>query len=170
METKAKSFKFNVYDIVTISRDYKKKANLVISQPQFQVYEVMAVNPDDTISLEGVWPNIPQQYIEGVPIKSNLVQQIFYDTNHARHYEPGKIYEQDDIYSRPYFMKTMEERLRNTSLWEDLQAEDFFYVHELQHWLTKHYGYSWICINQFWGMRKPLVFKPNYKNNTSTLN
>lgn len=59
METKAKSFKFNVYDIVTISRDYKKKANLVISQPQFQVYEVMAVNPDDTISLEGVWPNIP---------------------------------------------------------------------------------------------------------------
>ena len=148
--------KFNVDDIVTIASDYKEFAKLDIAQPQIQVYSVMSVNTDGTISLAGVFPDIPAKHIEGVPIGSELAKQIYYDTNHARPYEIGIVHLQEDIYSRPPFTATMEERLHNTPIWKKMQAEEFHYVHELQHWLVEHIGYSRICVNQFWGMRRPL--------------
>ena len=144
-------FKFNVNDIVTIASDYKEFAKLDIAQPQIQVYSVMSVNADGTITLD-----IPANYVVGVPIESELAKQIYYDTNHARPYEIGKVHLQEDIYSRPPFTATMEERLRNTPIWKKMQAEEFHYVHELQNWLVEHIGCSRICVNHFWGMRKPL--------------
>ncbi len=141
---------FNVSDIVTISSDYKNFATLDITQSQIQVYSVKAINDDGTITLADVWADVPAQYIEGVPIHSKLAKQIYYDIVHARPYVPGKVYLQEDIYSRPPFMITMAERLRNAPLWEEFQSEDFQYVHELQHWLIEHVGYSRIRINYFW--------------------
>ena len=148
--------KFNVDDIVTVARDYKEFANLYIVQPQILVYSVMSVNADGTITLAGVFSDIPANYVVGVPIESELAKQIYYDTNHARPYEIGKVHLQEDIYSRPPFTATMEERLRNTPIWKKMQAEEFHYVHELQNWLVEHIGYSRICVNQFWGMRRPI--------------
>jgi len=145
--------KFNVGDIVTISSDYKNFATLDIRPSQIQVYPVKAINNDGTITLADVWADVQAQYIEGVPIHSELAKQIYYDTVHARPYVPGKVYLQEDIYSRPPFMVTMAERLRNTPLWEEIQSEDFQYVHELQHWLMEHVGYSRIRINYFWSKR-----------------
>lgn len=156
MYNEATTSQFNVGDIVTIAGDYKKLANLDIAQPQIHVYSVMSVNADGTITLSGVFSDIPAKHVVGVPIKSELAKQIYYDVNQARQYEPGKVYLQEDIYSRQPFMITMTERLRNTPMWEQMQAEEFFFVHELQHWLIKHYGFSRICVNQFWGMTKPL--------------
>jgi len=155
--TKQTVLKFNVGDIVTIAKDYKDSANLDFAQPQIHVYSVRAVNADGTITLAGIWPDIPVKYIEGVPIEGYLSEQVYYDTNHARPYVPGKIYPREDIYSRPPFMVTMEERFRNTKLWEKMKAEEFHYVHDLQNWLVENYGFCRICINQFWGMRKPVV-------------
>lgn len=149
------SFMLDVGDIVTITRDYKNSVNLDFVQPQINVDYVRAVNADGTITLAGVLNDIPAKYIEGVPIESELAKQIYYDTNHARPYVPGKVYQHEDIYSRPPFMITMTERLGNTPLWEIMQAEEFCFVHELQHWLIKHYFYSRIRVNQFWGMKKP---------------
>ena len=147
--------KFNVDDIVTIAKDYKDSANLDFAQSQIFVYSVRAVNADGSITLAGVWPDVPAKYIEGVPLGSELVKQIYFDTNHARPYVPGRAYPQEDIYSRPPFMVTMEKRFRNTPMWEKMQTEKFHYVHELQHWLVEHMGYSRICVNQFFGMREP---------------
>ena len=154
--TYTRTSKFNVDDIVTIARDYKEFANLDIAQPQIQVYSVMSVNADGTITLSGVFSDIPAKYVIGVPIESELAKQIYYDTNHARPYEIGKVHLQEDSYSRPPFTATMEERLRNTPIWKKMQAEEFHYVHELQNWLVEHIGYSRICVNQFWGMRRPI--------------
>lgn len=150
MSNKKTKSKFNVGDIVTFSKECKELLSIDFAQQQFQVYEVMSINDDKTISLAGVWPDIPAQYIEGVPIHSELAKQIYYDTVHTRHYVPGKVYLQEDICSRPPFMVTMEERLRNTPLWEEMQEEEFHFVHELQHWLTERIGYSKIHINTFW--------------------
>lgn len=147
--------KFNVGDIVTIAKDYKDSANLDFAQPQIHVYSLRKVNADGTITLAGVLNDIPAKYIEGVPIESKLAKQIYYDTNHAQPYEPGKVYQHEDIYSRPPFMITMAERLGNTPLWEKMQAEKFHYVHELQHCLIENIGASRICVNQFFGKRKP---------------
>ena len=152
MTKQTKTPKFNVGDIVTISSDYEDFATLDITQPQIQVYSVMSINMDGTITLAGVWPNIPAKYIEGVPVGGKLAEQIYYDTVHARPYEPCKVYLQEDISSRPPFMVTMAERLHNTPLWVEMHAEKFHYVHELQHWLIEHVGYSRIRVNQFWSM------------------
>jgi hypothetical protein len=116
--THTTTFKFNVNDIVTIARDYAAFAKLDIAQPQIQVYSVMSVNADGTITLAGVFSDIPANYVIGVPIESELAKQIYYDTNHARPYEIGKVHLQEDIYSRPPFTATMEERLRNTPIWK----------------------------------------------------
>lgn len=148
-------FKFNVNDIVTIASDYKEFAKLDIAQPQIQVYSVMSVNADGTITLAGVFSDIPANYVVGVPIESELAKQIYYDTNHARPYEIGKVHLQEDVYSRPPFMVTMSERLHNTLLWMKMPTEEFHYVHELQHWLKEHYSFSRIFINQFFGKKKP---------------
>ena len=141
---------FNVGDIVTISSDYKNFATLDIRLSQIQVYPVKAIDNDGTITLADVWADVPAQYIEGVPIHSELAKQIYYDTVHARPYEPCKVYLQEDISSRPPFMVTMAERLHNTPLWVEMHAEKFHYVHELQHWLIEHVGYSRIRVNHFW--------------------
>lgn len=156
MTNKTTTTKFNVSDIVTIASDYNEFAKLDIAQPQIQVYSVMSVKADGTITLAGVFSDIPAKYVVGVPIESEFAKQIYYDTNHARPYEMGKMYLQEDVYSRPPFMITMVERLDNTPLWEKMQAEEFHFVHELQHWFVEHYGYSRILVNQLWGMRKPL--------------
>lgn len=148
--------KFNVGDIVTIAKDYKDSANLDFAQPQIHVYSVRAVNVDGTITLAGVLDDIPAKHIEGVPIGSELIKQIYYDINHARPYLPGRVYQKEDIYSRQPFMTTMEERFSNTPMWENMQAEEFHYVHELQHWLIEHIGCSRIRVNQFFGMSKPI--------------
>lgn len=150
MINKTTTPKFNVGDIVTISNDYEDFAALDIAQSQIQVYSVKAINNDGNISLVGVWPDIPVQYIEGVPIHSELAKQIYYDTVHARPYVPGEVFMQEDICLRPPFMLTMAERLRNTPLWEEMQNEGIHYVHELQHWLIEQVGYSRIRINHFW--------------------
>lgn len=155
MKNKTETIKFNVDDIVTIAKDHKDSTNLDFAQPQIHVYYVRKVNADGTITLAGVLDDIPAKYIEGVPIESELAKQIYYDTNHARPYEPGKVYQHEDVYSRPPFMTTMAERLGNTPLWEKMQAEEFHYVHELQHWLIENMGVSRVCVNQFYGMRKP---------------
>lgn len=155
MEEK-KISKFNVGDIVTIAKDYKDSANLDFAQPQIHVYSVRKVNADGTITLAGVFDDIPAKYIEGVSIESELAKQIYYDTNHARPYVPGKVYQHEDVYSRQPFMITMAERLGNTPLWEKMQAEEFHFIHELQHWLIKHMCASRICVNQFFGMRPPV--------------
>ena len=154
--TKQLVSKFDVGDIVTIAKDYKDSVNLYFAQPQIHIYSVRAVNTDGTITLVGVWPDIPSKHIEGVPIESELARQVYYDTNHARPYVLGKVYPREDIYSRPPFMATMEERFRNTTLWEKMQAEEFHYVHELQNWLIEHYVFCRISINPFWGIRKPI--------------
>ena len=157
MLNKTTTTKFNVGDIVTIASDYKEFAKLEIAQPQIQVYYVMSVNTDGTITLAGVFPNIPAKHIEGVSIESVLAKQIYYVPElQARHYVPGKVKQQEDIYSRQPFTKTMEEKYKGTQLWQDLLGKNLCFVHELQHWFEKRYGYSKICINQFWGMRKPL--------------
>ena len=156
MTNKTTTTKFNVSDIVTIASDYKEFAKLDIAQPQIQVYTVMSVNADETLSLAGVFSDIPTEFIEGVPMESELAKQIYYDTNHARPYEPSKVYQKEDVYSRPPFTTTIEERCSNTPMWEKMQIEEFHYVHELQHWFVEHDGYSRILVNQFWGMRKPL--------------
>lgn len=148
--------RFIINDIVTISENYKEFENLEIAQPQILVYYVMSVNADGTITLTGVFPDIPNEYVVGVPIDSEFSKQIYYDTNHARHYEIGNVSLQEDIYFRPPFMTTISEILHDARLWEELQAEEFHYVHELQHWLEENYGYSRIRVNQFWGLRKPL--------------
>ncbi len=150
MKKKSTTFQFNVGDIVTINGDNEDFATLNIKQSQIQVYSIKAINNNGTITLADVWADVPLQYKEGVPIHSELAKQIYYDTVHARPYVPGKVYLQEDIYSRPHFMVTMAERLRNTPLWEGMQAEEFYFVHELQHWLIEHIGYSRICINFFW--------------------
>lgn len=155
MTNKTETTKFNVGDIVTIAKDYKDSTNLDFAQPQIHVYHVKSINADGTITLAGVLNDIPAKYIEGVPIESELAKQIFYDTNHARPYEPGKVYQHEDVYSRPPFMIKMAERLGNTPLWVKIQAEKFHYVHEMQHWLIEHVGTSRICVNQFFGKRKP---------------
>ena len=157
MTDKSTTTKFNVSDIVTIASDYAEFAKLDIAQPQIQVYSVMSVNADGTITLAGVFSNIPAKYVVGVPIESKLAKQIYYDTNHVRPYEIGKMYLQEDVYSRPPFMVTMSGRLHNTQLWMKMQAEEFHFVHELQHWLVEHYGCSRICVNHFWGQKKPLI-------------
>ena len=157
MKENKKTSKFNVGDIVTIAKDYKDSANLDFAQPQIHVYYVRTVNADGTITLAGVLNNIPAKFTKGVPIESELVKQIYYDTNHARSYGPGKVYQHEDIYSRPSFMTTMAERLGNTPLWKKMQAEEFHYVHEMQHWLTEHMGCSRISVNQFFGRRKPVM-------------
>lgn len=154
MKKKTK-IKFNVDDIVTIAKDYKDSANLDFAQSQIIVYSVRAVNADGTITLAGVWPDIPAKHIEGVPLGGELVKQIYYDVNHARPYVLGWVYPQEDIYLRPPFMVTMEDRFGNTPMWEKMQDEEFHYVHELQHWLVEHMGCSRICVNQFFGMREP---------------
>ena len=114
-------FKFNVNDIVTIASDYKEFAKLDIAQPQIQVYSVMSVNADGTITLASVFSDIPANYVVGVPIESELAKQIYYDTNHARPYEIGKIHLQEDVYSRPPFMVTMLLRQRWKKDYEILQ-------------------------------------------------
>lgn len=120
MTIKQLSDQFNVGDIVTISRDYEGISKLDIAQPQIQVYSVMAINTDGTIKLVGVWPDIPTKYIVGVPIESKLARQIYYDTNHARPYEPGKIYPQEDVSLRQPFMNTMKKKIRQyATLGED---------------------------------------------------
>lgn len=156
MKTENKTSKFNVGDIVTLAKDYRDFANLDFAQPQIQVYYVRTVNADGTITLAGVLNDIPAKYIEGVPIESELTKQIYYEINHARPYELGKVCQQEDVYSRPPFMIMMAERLGNTPLWEKMQAEEFHYVHELQHWLIEFIGASRICINPFYGKREPI--------------
>lgn len=150
---------FNVGDIVTIAKDFKDSANLEINQPQINVYTVSAVNADGTISLNGVWDEIPAKYIVGVPVDSELAKQIYYDTKlHARPYIPGKVFPNEDIYSRQPFMITMEKSLRNHPKWEEFQAQNFHFVHELQHWLIEQMSDDGIRINQFFGKRKPIAF------------
>ena len=147
---------FRVYDIVTISSNYMSTIRLDIAQPLIKVYSIMSINADGTITLEGVWPNIPAQYIEGVPIKSELSNQIYYDTIHALPYEIGKVHIQEDVYNRPPFYITIKERFANTQIWNKLQSVKFHYIHELQHWFVDNLGYSRISINHCWGMKKPL--------------
>ena len=154
--THTTKFKFNVNDIVTIASDYAEFAKLDIAQPQIQVYSVMSVNTDGTITLAGVFSDIPAKYVVGVPIESELAKQIYYDTNHASPYEIGKVYLHEDVYSRPPFMDTLSERLHNTNLWMSMHAEEFHFVHELQQWLVENNCCSRILVNPFWGMRKPM--------------
>ena len=111
MINKTTTSKFNVGDIVTIARDYKEFAQLDIAQPQIQVYSVMSVNADCTITLAGVFSDIPAEYVVGVPIEGELSMQIYYAPElQARHYVLGKVKQQEDIYSRPQFMTTLSER------------------------------------------------------------
>ena len=70
MKKETSNSKFNVGDIVTIAKDYAEYANLDIAQPLIQVYSVMSVNTDGTITLAGVFSDIPAKYVVGVPGKS----------------------------------------------------------------------------------------------------
>lgn len=145
-----KAIVFKVGDIVTINPEYRESASLDFAQPQIHAHYVMSINDEGTIKLAGVYPDIPTEFVKAVPIDSTLAEQIYYDTVHARPYVPGKVFPQEDVYSRPPFMVAMEKWLRGTYLWGYMQAEEFHYVHELQRWLVAHSCYSRIRINQFW--------------------
>jgi repressor of nif and glnA expression len=68
MTNKTTTTKFNVSDIVTIASDYAEFAKLDIAQPQILVYSVMSVNTDGTITLAGIFSDIPTKYVVGVPV------------------------------------------------------------------------------------------------------
>ena len=143
--------KFQEGDIVTISLDYRSSVKAYLSQPDFQVYEVMKINDDGTIKLDGVLTDIPAQYIQGVPLDSELTQQLFYDNCLlGRHYEIGNVRIVEDISARQPLMTTIEESMRKTPIWEAIHSGEFHFIHELQHWAEKNIGYGRIKINQFW--------------------
>lgn len=143
--------KLDVGDIVTIAKDYKDSANLDFAQSQIHVYSVMAINADGTITLAGVWPDIPDKYIEGVPLYSELAKQIYYDkTFLGRRYEVGNVRNVENISARKPFMIIIEENMRSTPLWEAIKSGKFRFVHELQQWIEKNIAHDRIKINQFW--------------------
>lgn len=145
------SFKFQEGDIVTISPDYRSSVKASLSQPDFKVYKVMKVNDDGTIRLVGVFTDIPAKYVEGVPLDSELTQQLYYDNCLlGRHYEVGNVHDVEDISARQPLMTTIEESMRNTPLWEAIHSGEFRFIHELQHWVDKNVGQHRIRINQFW--------------------
>ena len=145
------SIKFQEGDIITISPEFRSSINAYLSQPDIQVYEVMANNDDGTIKLAGVLTDIPAKYVEAVPLESEHCQQIYYDNIFlGRAYEVGKVRDVEDISARRPFMTTIEESMRNTPLWEAIQRGEFCFVHELQHWIEKNVAHDRIRINQFW--------------------
>lgn len=144
-------FKFQERDIVTISPEYRSSLNAYLSQPDFKVYEVMKINDDGTITLDGVLTDIPSRYVEGVPLDSELTQQLYYDNCLlSRHYEVGNVHNIEDVSARQPLMTTIENKMRNTPLWEAVQTGEFRFIHELQRWTEKHIGPNRIKINQFW--------------------
>lgn len=157
MANSNKTMQFKEGDIVTIAPDYRNKENLDDGQSVFSVFYIHSFNDDGTIQLAGVWPAVPAEYVEGVPIESKLAKQICYVPNlQVRHYEIGKVKSQEDIYSRPPFMTALKEDLRNSLEWDEMKSKDFHFVHELQHWLEELFGHSNVEINAFYGKRKPV--------------
>lgn len=145
------SFKFQKGDIVTISPDYRSSVKAYLFQPDFKVYEVMNINDDGTIKLMGVLTDIPAKYVEGVPLDSELTQQLYYDNIFlCRSYEVGNVRNIEDISARQPLMTTIEKSMRDTPLWEAIQSGEFHFIHELQHWIEKNVGHHRIKINQFW--------------------
>lgn len=144
-------FIFQKGDIVTISPDYRSSLNAYLSQPDFKVYEVMNINENGTIRLAGVLTDIPAKYVEGVPLESELTQQLYYDNFLlGRSYEIGNVRDVEEISARQPLMTTIEKNMRNTPLWEAIQSGEFRFIHELQHWTEKNVGPHRIRINQFW--------------------
>lgn len=145
------TFKFQKGDIVTITPDYRSSVKTFLSQPDFKVYEVMNINDDGTLKLDGVLTDIPVQYVEGVPLNSELTQQLYYDNIYmGRAYEVGNVCNVEDISARQPLMTTINENMRNTPMWEAIQSDEFYFVHELQHWIEKNVAHHRIRINQFW--------------------
>lgn len=145
------TFKFQEGDIVTISTDYRSSLNSYLSQPNFQVYEVMDTNDDGTLKLTGVLTDIPAKYVEGIPLDSELTQQLYYDNVYrGRAYEVGNVRDVEDISARQPLMTTIEKNMRNTPLWEAIQSSKYHFIHELQHWVEKNIAHHRIGINLFW--------------------
>lgn len=145
------TFNFQEGDIVTITPDYRSSIKAFLSQPDFRVYEVMSINDDGTLKLDGVLTDIPFKYVEGVPLDSELTQQLYYDNIYmGRAYEVGNVRDFEDISARQPLMTTLNESLHNTSIWEAIQSGEFHYIHELQHWIEENVAHSRIRINQFW--------------------
>ena len=145
------SFQFQEGDIVTISPDYRSSLKSYLTQPDFQVYEIMKINDDGTIKLDGVLTDIPAQYIEGVPLDCELTQQTYYDNIFlGRAYKVGNVHIVEDISARQPLMTTIEESMRKTPIWEAIHSGEFHFIHELQHWVEKNDGHGSIRINQFW--------------------
>lgn len=145
------TFKFQEGDIVTISPDYRNSVSAYLSQSDFKVYKVTKVNDDGIIELDGGHIDIPAKYVEGVPLDSELTQQIYYDNGlSSRHYEVGNVRDVEDFSARQPLMTTIENKMRNTPLWEAIQSGELRFVHDLQHWIEKNVAHHKIRINQFW--------------------
>ena len=151
MTSNKTTFNFQEGDIVTISLDYRSSVKAYLSQPDFQVYKVMKINDDGTIRLVGVFTDIPAKYVEGVPLDSELTQQLYYDNIFlGRAYKVGNVHIVEDISARQPLLTNIEDNMRNTPLWEAIHSGEFRFIHELQHWVEKNDGHGSIRINQFW--------------------
>lgn len=139
----SKEFIFTKGDIVTYNEAYVKQAKLEMSQPNIQARSIQAINDDGTILLDGFFDAIPSEHVLPIPIGSEIAKQVYYN-------EIKSPYTYHDVYSIPPFM----EALSKHPIFEQLQAANLQYVHEVQHWLEK-YSMRNLEINYFYGMRKP---------------
>ena len=145
------TFKFYEGDIVTITPDYRSSVKAFLSQPDFIVYKVMNIYNDGTLKLDGILTDIPVKYVEGVPLDSELTQQLYYDNIYMRRAcEVDNVRNVEDISARQPLITTINESMRNTPIWEAIQSGEFYFVHELQHWIEKNVAHHRIRINQFW--------------------
>lgn len=138
------STKFVKGDIVTYDIEYVKREKLDIDNPNIQVQIVREINDDGTILLGGFFEAIPSQYVLPIPIDSEIAKQVRYN-------EIKSPYHKEDIYSIPSFMDT----LAKYPIFEQLQAANLQYVHEVQHWLEENDMRN-LEINAFYGMRRPI--------------
>jgi hypothetical protein len=134
---------FTKGDIVTYDVAYVEQAKLEMNQPNIQARCIQQINDDGTILLDGFFDAIPSKYILPIPIESEIANQVYYN-------EIKSPYTYHDVYSIPPFMESLSKH----PLFEQFQAANLQYVHEVQLWLEKNNTHT-LLINGFYGMRKP---------------
>lgn len=135
---------FKEGDIVTFDTNYVKQAKLEIVIPDIHARVVQEICDDGSILLSDFWDAIPIEYVLPIPIDSEIAKQVYYS-------ELRSPYKKCDVYSIPPFMET----LSKYPLFEQLQAANLHYVHEVQHWLEEHCMRT-LEVNVFYGMRHPI--------------
>ena len=138
-----KEFIFTKGDIVSYDVVYVEQAKLEMNQPNIQARCIREINDDGTILLDGFFDAIPSKYVLPIPLDSEIAKQVYYN-------EIKSPYTHHDVYSISPFMET----LSKLPFFEQLQAANLQYVHEVQRWLEKH-DVRTLQVNAFYGMRKP---------------